>query len=154
LISIFNSLLRLLPANSAERIRTLAKFVEKDYDKTAKLVKLRREYASRLTLVDEAIRAEQSQMSAPDREDMADEWFSRRLDAGLFCLQTIDVVLAWLVAEDDGAGKKIKALLSERDETLAVVKQTIEEQIKGMDVEKEETKDTREMLATLAQFLQ
>lgn len=154
LISIFNSMLRLLPANSAERIRTLAKFVEKDYEKAAKLVKLRREYASRLAIANDAIRTEQSRMSAQEREDMADEWFSRRLDAGLFSLQTIDVVLAWLVAEDGGAKKTIKALLAERDETLAVVKETIEEQIKGMDVEDQDTKDTREMLTTLAQFLQ
>ncbi|KAM0816036.1 putative Beta-catenin-like protein 1 N-terminal domain-containing protein [Seiridium cardinale] len=154
LISIFNSMLRLLPANSAERIRVLAKFVEKDYEKIAKLVQLRREYASRVAAVDETIRAEQSRMNAKDREEMADEWFSRRLDAGLFCLQTIDVVLAWLVAEDGGAGKKIKALLAERDETLAVLKQTVEQQIEGMDVEDQETKDTREMLTTLAEFLQ
>ncbi|KAH8200800.1 hypothetical protein TruAng_005037 [Truncatella angustata] len=154
LVSIFSSMLRSLPADSAERIRTLAKFVEKDYEKTTKLVKLRRDYASRVATVDETIRTEQSRMNAQDREEMADEWFSRRLDAGLFSLQTVDVLLAWLVAEDGGAGRKIKALLAERDETLAVVKQTIEEQIEGMDVEDQETKDTREMLTTLAQFLQ
>ncbi|KAF3010334.1 hypothetical protein E8E14_007856 [Neopestalotiopsis sp. 37M] len=154
LIGIFNSMLRLLPANSPERIRTLAKFVEKDYEKTTKLVKLRQEYASRVGLADEAIRSEQSRLSAEEKEEMADEWFSRRLDAGLFSLQMIDLALAWLIAEDGGARKKVKALLSERDETLAVIKQTLDEQIEGMDVEDQETKDTREMLTTLAEFLQ
>ncbi len=47
LVSIFASMLRLLPANSPERIRTLAKFVEKDYEKTGKLVKLRQSYDSK-----------------------------------------------------------------------------------------------------------
>lgn len=154
LISIFNSLLRLLPADSAERIRTLAKFVERDYEKTAKLVKLRQEYASRVASVDQAIRAEQSQLNAEEKEGMTDEWFSRRLDAGLFSLQTVDVVLAWLVAEDGGAGNKIRTLLAERDETLATIKQTLDEQINGMGAQEEDTKDTREMLTTLAQFLQ
>ncbi|OTA70782.1 DUF1716-domain-containing protein [Hypoxylon sp. EC38] len=154
LIGIFGSMLRLLPADSAERIRTLAKFVEKDYEKTQKLVKLRREYATRLSSVDEAIRAEQSAMNAEEKEEMADEWFSRRLDAGLFCLQTLDVVLAWLVAEDDGAKKIIQKLLADRDETLGVIKETIQEQIDGIDVEDADGKDTKEMLTTLVEFLQ
>ncbi|GAW25305.1 putative nuclear associated protein [Rosellinia necatrix] len=154
LIGIFASMLRLLPADSAERIRLLAKFVEKDYEKTDKLVKLRRECAARVSAADEAIRAQQAQMSAQEREEMADEWFSRRLDAGLFSLQTVDVVLAWLVAEDGGAMKTIQKLLADRDETLNVVKETIVEQIEGIDTEDADGKDTREMLSTLVKFLQ
>ncbi|KAI1350710.1 Catenin-beta-like protein [Xylaria sp. FL0043] len=154
LIGIFAAMLRSLPADSAERIRLLAKFVEKDYEKTGKLVKLRRECAGRLGAVDEAIRAEQAQMSAEEREDMADEWFSRRLDAGLFSLQTLDVVLAWLVAEDGGAKKTIQKLLADRDESLGVIKETIQEQIEGIDTEDTDGKDTREMLLTLIKFLQ
>ncbi|KAI1421175.1 Catenin-beta-like protein [Xylaria sp. FL1777] len=154
LIGIFASMLRLLPADSAERIRMLAKFVERDYEKTEKLVKLRRECAARMNAVDEAIRTEQAQMSAEEREDMADEWFSRRLDAGLFSLQTLDVVLAWLVAEDGGCKKKIQQLLADQDQSLNVVRETIQEQIEGIDTEDTDGKDTREMLSTLVKFLQ
>lgn len=154
LIGMFGSMLRLLPADSAERIRTLAKFVEKDYEKTEKLVKLRREYATRVGKVDDAIRTEQSGMDAEEKEEMADEWLSRRLDAGLFCLQTLDVVLAWLVAEDGGAKKTIKKFLADRDETLSVIKDSIQEQIDGIDTDDAEGKDTRDMLSTLVQFLQ
>ncbi|KAI0474332.1 Catenin-beta-like protein [Xylaria cf. heliscus] len=154
LIGIFASMLRLLPADSAERIRLLAKFVEKDYEKTEKLVKLRRECAARVKAADEAIRAEQAQMTAEEREDAADEWFSRRLDAGLFSLQTLDVVLAWLVAEDGGAKKKVQKLLADRDESLEAIKETIQEQIEGIDTEDADGKDTREMLSTLVKFLQ
>ncbi|KAK7995334.1 Catenin-beta-like protein [Apiospora arundinis] len=156
LIGIFASMLRLLPGNSAERIRTLAKFVEKDYEKTAKLVQLRRQFAARVERADAEIRAEQAQLkTAEEREEYAADWFSRRLDAGLFQLQTTDVVLAWLVAEDDGARKKITALLAERDETLRTIRASIEEQIEGVDeVEDADGKDTKEMLSTLAQFLQ
>jgi beta-catenin-like protein 1 len=154
LIGMSASMLRSLPADSPERIRLLAKFVEKDYEKTEKLVKLRRECAARVSAVDEVIRFEQAQMSAEEREDMADEWFSRRLDAGLFSLQTLDVVLAWLVAEDGGAKKTIQKLLADRDESLSVVKETIQEQIEGIDTEDADAKDTREMLSTLIEFLQ
>ena len=126
LLGIFSSLLRLLPADSAGRIRTLAKFVEKDYEKLGKLVKLRREYAPRVSAIDERIKKEQAYYSAGAHEDMVDEWLSMRLDAGLFCLQTIDVILAWLVAEDEGASKTIQILLADRDESLAEVKATIQ----------------------------
>ncbi|TAQ90850.1 hypothetical protein B7494_g798 [Chlorociboria aeruginascens] len=152
LLGIFSSLLRSLPPNEAGRIRTLAKFVEKDYEKIGRLIVLRREYASRVEIVDRQIREEQKGMGLEEREDMADEWLSRRLDAGLFCLQTVDVVLAWLVAEDAGAEKKIRGLLAERDEDLSAVRLTIQEQLDSMTGETEETL-TKEMLNTLVQFL-
>lgn len=154
LLGIFASMLRLLPADSAERIRTLAKFVEKDYEKTEKLVKLRRDFSTRMAAVDARIDEEKKSLDEEERDAMADEWFSRRLDAGLFCLQTIDVILAWLVAEDDGAKKKIQALLADRDETFAAIRATIQEQIDGIDTETEQGKETKEMLTTLTQFLQ
>lgn len=126
LLGIFASLLRWLPANVAPRIRTLAKFVEKEYEKITKLVAFRRDYAARVEFVDSQIREEQKASSPEEREERADEWLSRRLDAGLFCLQTIDVILAWLVAEDAGAEKKVRELLAERDESLALLKGTIQ----------------------------
>ncbi|PQE25662.1 hypothetical protein CJF30_00000390 [Rutstroemia sp. NJR-2017a BBW] len=164
LLGIFSSLLRLLPANQAPRIRTLAKFVEKDYEKIGKLVKLRREYAARVKVVDEQIREEQKGLGAGEKEEMADEWLSRRLDAGLYCLQTVDVVLAWLVAEDQGVEGRVRKLLGERDEGLEVLRETIREQLDTMgggdgdggeeqgEGESEE-KMVRDMLGTLIQFL-
>jgi beta-catenin-like protein 1 len=172
LLGNFSSLLRSLPANSPGRIRTLAKFVEKDYEKVTKLIKLRRDYAAKVGVVEQEIRKEQAQLDAEEREEMADEWLSRRLDAGLFCLQTIDVILAWLIAEDDGAGERIRDLLADRDESLAVIRVTLQgefflswqlaithrllcvEQLDGMvDIETEEEQITRDMLGTLIQFL-
>ena len=170
LLGIFASLLRLLPANESGRIRTLAKFVEKDYEKTEKLVRLRRDYASRVAVVDEEIRNEQASLDAEEREEMADEWDSRRLDAGLYCLQTIGVILAWLVAEDDGASKKIQRLLADRDESLATINASIQgmlghlhyknmlanflvEQLDTIVGDTEEERATKDMLSTLVQFL-
>lgn len=154
LIAIFASMLRLLPANSAERIRTLAKFVEKDYEKVTILIKLRREYASQIKHAEDRNEAERKDASEEDISELEVEWLSRRLDAGLFTLQSIDVILAWLVAEDGGARRKIKQLLAEQDDTLEVVKATLLDHIQGLDVEEEDGQDLKDMLGTLVEFLQ
>ncbi|KFY15931.1 hypothetical protein V492_01672, partial [Pseudogymnoascus sp. VKM F-4246] len=154
LLGIFASMLRSLPADEGPRIRTLAKFVEGDYGKIARLVGMRREFAGRVGAVEEVIKEEARGMDEEEREDMEGEWLSRRLDAGLFCLQTVDVILAWLVAEDQGAERKIKELLAERDEGLSVLGGTIKEQLDTMgELETDEQRTTNDMLKTLLQFV-
>ncbi|EGU88191.1 hypothetical protein FOPG_06894 [Fusarium oxysporum f. sp. conglutinans race 2 54008] len=153
LVEIFASMLRLLPANSAERIRTLAKFVEKDYEKISKLIKFRRDYVARVSLAEQQNDAEKATTSEDDREAAELEWLSRRIDAGLFTLQTIDTVLAWLVAEDTGAARKIRQILAERDEKVSVIGRTLKEQLDGLDTT-EENQDLRDMLSTLVEFVQ
>lgn len=138
-------MLRFLPADSAQRIRLLAKFMEKDYEKIGRLLRIRQDYVSRVQAVEQGIKEEKAQMSSTEQTDREDEWLSRRLDAGLFSLQvrqgvdiyglesiqmsnqsqTVDVILAWLVAEDEGAKAKIRDLLSDRDETLQDLKKTL-----------------------------
>lgn len=152
LVGVFSWMLRLLPANSAERIRLLAKFVEKDYEKADKLIKLRRDLAARLRLVDEHM-AKETRAYAED-VDREEERFLRRLEAGSFTLQTIDVVLAWLIAEDDGARSKIRTILADRDETFEVIKASLQERLGAIDdKESQEGKDSTEMLTTLMEFL-
>lgn len=137
LIGIFAALLRLLPGESSHRIRTLAKFVEKDFGKLTKLVILRFDYAARVRMADQQIAVEKKQASGEEREEREDEWFSRRMDAGLYCLQTLDVVISWLVAEDAGAKKKVTGLLKDRDEGLLDLKQSLQEQLDGVDAGEE-----------------
>lgn len=151
LVSTFSWMLRLLPGGSGERVRLLAKFVEKDYEKVDKLIQLRRDYAARMRLVDEKL-AKRKPHSHVD--DLAGERFLLKLDDGLFTLQTIDVVLAWLAAEDHGARNKIQASLADRDETLEMIKASLQEQLDNIgDKESKEGKETAEMLATLMEFL-
>lgn len=151
LLGIFSALLRLLPGESASRIRVLGKFVEKDYEKVERLMKLKRDYASKVALVDADIVAEQRGLSTEERVDRADEWFSRRLDAGLYGLRTVDVILSWLVAEDEGAKRKTKQLLAERDESLATLRDSLESQL--ADVGGEEDGTVAEMLSALIDCL-
>lgn len=149
LLGIFLAMLRSLPATSGERIRTLAKFVEKDYGKLARLLRLREGYTTRLGKV------EPNPAFAEEDEDFRRaELLSRRLDAGLLALQTIDLILAWLIAEDDGARTRTVELLGKSGLGLDTIKGTILEQLGDLDAEAEEDKDTREMLSTLAELLQ
>ena len=149
LLGIFSSLLRLLPGESAARIRTLAKFTEKKLEKVTKLLQLRAQYAAKVGAVDNEIKQERSQLGEDEAEERADEWFSRRLDGGLFCLQTIDVILAWLVAEDAGAKQLIV-----KETGVDVIKRSLQEQLDGLSPNaNEEEEDIREMLGTLISFL-
>ena len=154
LLSIFASLLRLLPGDSAPRVRLLGKFVEKDYQKVARLFELRRDYASRVATVDVEIEEERKKADAADLEELSEEWLSRRLDAGLFSLQTIDTILTWLVAEDDGAQSRIKELLADRDEDLSAIRKTLREQLDGItDTSDEMASMLKDILETLVGFL-
>jgi beta-catenin-like protein 1 len=147
-------MLRSLPGESASRIRLLGKFVEKDYEKIDRLLQLRRDYGPKVSRIDQEIRAEKKALSAEDQEDMADEWLSRRMDAGLFSLQSIDTILAWLVAEDDGARAHIRQLLADRDENFSLVKNTLQEQLDSMNASAEgEDGVMKDMLGTLIGFL-
>jgi len=156
LIGISASLLRYTPADSPARIRTLAKFVERNYEKIDRLIELRGEYRTRLARVDAVIEDEkQKQRTSPSPEELAeleDEWLSRRLEAGLYSLQTLDVVLSWLVAEDTGARSKIEALLKANDGT-AVLKRSLQEQLEGIDADTDKAKEGKEMLEALVRCL-
>lgn len=157
ILGMFASLLRLLPGDSAPRIRLLAKFTEKDHEKLRRLLKLRHEYAQRLTLVDHGIEAEKATLGKEENEAMAAEFLSRRLDAGLYSLQTIDVVIAWLIAENSSTRSLVTDLLAEHDETLKNIKTTLSEQLEGIDTMQEENnqdrKDAAEILQTLLDCL-
>jgi beta-catenin-like protein 1 len=150
ILGIFASLLRSLPGNSDARFRLLAKFLEKNYEKITKLVALRRDYASRVATFDAKLADRKRGLSKEERDELELENVATRLSEGLYCLERVDAILAWLVAEDDGAKTAIVKALSERDESLGDVKKTLQAQLNGnMEVERAE----REMLETLIGFL-
>ncbi|KXT01814.1 hypothetical protein AC578_2005 [Pseudocercospora eumusae] len=151
LLGIFSALLRLLPGESAARIRTLAKFTEKKLEKITRLLQLRSDYARRVAAVDKEIKLEQKTLSDDEIDEREAEWFSRRLDGGLFCLQMTDVILAWLVAEDAEVRTKVS---KELEGGLAVIRASLEEQKNGLEGGTTEDEDTGEMLDTLIGFLQ
>ncbi|MCJ1349774.1 hypothetical protein MMC31_008015, partial [Peltigera leucophlebia] len=80
-LGILSSMLRSLPSNSDARIRLLAKFVEKEYEKLSRLVSIRRDFSSKMSTIDSEIALERFNLSQEEQEERADEWFSRKLDA-------------------------------------------------------------------------
>ncbi|KAK1654813.1 Catenin-beta-like protein [Colletotrichum phormii] len=153
LFDVFRSLLRFLPADSAERIRTLAKFVEKDYEKLGRLYECRRRYSSMLDAQQEKIRQERAGMSAEEIELSEGEWFMRRIEEGLYSFWNIDVVFAWLIAEDSGAKRRVQNLLASDGKGLSAIKATLEEYRADLNLDKPEHKDLSDMLTTLMDFL-
>jgi len=154
-IGILASLLRFLPAGSAARIRTLAKFVEKEYEKCNRLIELWQEYTSRLKTVDTGIDQERMASTKEEADVNEEEWMSRRMDAGLFPLQTLNVILAWLVAEDDGARKAIAEIMEKQGRGgLEAIRKSLQEQLDGIEVEvNDEAVSTRDMLNALIRCL-
>ncbi|CAK7216131.1 hypothetical protein SCUCBS95973_002700 [Sporothrix curviconia] len=171
LLAIFYTMLRLLPADSPERIRLLAKFVEKNYEKVDQLMALRSEYAQRIAAVDRALAvpgreptyAIEPDMTEEERQDLADtERLSLRLDAGLYTLQTLDIILAWLIVEDGGAQNKIRSLLAANEGTsngskdasaFAVLRVSLQERRDELDPRTAEGKEVHDMLTALLEFL-
>ncbi|EFQ95268.1 hypothetical protein CFE70_010477 [Pyrenophora teres f. teres 0-1] len=152
ILSIFSSLLRSLPGNSDARFRLLAKFLEKDCSKIHNLVSLRRAYVARLAAFDAKMAERKRGLDKEDQEALELQSVAERLsEGGLYCLERIDAVLAWLVAEDEGAKAAVVAALAERDEGLGDVKKTLQAQLDGvLEVERAE----REVLETLVGFLE
>lgn len=55
-------------------------------------------YTVRTPLFIQELAEEGSEVSSEEE----DAWYLRRLDGGLFTLQTVDYILAWIAMEDDG----------------------------------------------------
>ncbi|KAJ7638860.1 Catenin-beta-like protein [Roridomyces roridus] len=105
ILGILSSLFSNLPSDSPARIRLLAKFVEGTYEKVDKLLEIRDSATMRLKLVEAEIEAEKNALIADGEEigtDEEDTWYLRRVDGGLYTLQTVDYICAWVAMEDDG----------------------------------------------------
>lgn len=105
ILGIFSSLLSNLASDTAPRMRLLAKFVENNYEKVDRLLDIRENAEIRLKAVDKEIDKEKSQMKE-DADEITeveeDRWYLLRLDGGLYTLQTVDYIIAWICMEDDG----------------------------------------------------
>ena len=105
ILGVLSSLFTNLPSDSTPRMRLLAKFVENSYEKVDRLLDIRDGAVTRLAAVDRAIEAEKEEMKEngekPTEVD-EDRWLLRRLDDGLYTLQTVDYILGWVCMEDDG----------------------------------------------------
>ncbi|KAK9473470.1 Catenin-beta-like protein [Dipodascopsis tothii] len=146
-LGVVASLLRHLPDESEERVKVLARFVERGCDNTVRLAEIRDGIVRRLARTDADIADERARFlatqpaadaPAADRRDWDDElegrtteWYITRLDHGLGRLQTVDTIAGWLAAEDDdgslGVRDALVRALRERGAGLADVRDTLDE---------------------------
>lgn len=161
ILGIMSSLFTNLPSDSSDRIRLLAKFVENNYEKVDKLLEMREHASSRLKVVDSEIETEKKALLAestiePENEEL---WYLRRLDGGLFILQTLDYILAWVALEDDGARAHLIKMLERKNLTLRNVRETLQVYHNNIDPDDLDSNNAtglsqREILEHLMTFLQ
>ncbi|KAH9077192.1 DUF1716-domain-containing protein [Lactarius deliciosus] len=127
-LGILSSLFTNIPSDSPARIRLLAKFVESNYEKTDKLLDIRTSAQTRLAIVDRDIDAEKKALLEADEGVGSEEdaWYLRRLDGGLYTLQTVDYILAWIVMEDDGIRTHALQMLNRRNMSFKDVVSTLQ----------------------------
>ncbi|KAI0375631.1 DUF1716-domain-containing protein [Pilatotrama ljubarskyi] len=161
-LGIVSSLLSNLASDSPARIRLLAKFVENNYEKPEKLLEIRDAAQTRLKATDKEIEDEKKRMEAEGEEigpEMEDLWYLRRLDGGLFTLQTVDYILAWIVMEDDGVRAHVQKLLDRKNQSLKDVVRTLQVFLDNVDEDTAEASpdgalSQREILRNLIAFLE
>jgi beta-catenin-like protein 1 len=142
ILGIVSSLFTNLPSDSPARVRVLAKFVEGNYEKVEKLLEIHEGAHARLKATEKEIAQEKLEAEADEDQEVA--WYLRRLDGGLFTLQTVDYIIAWIAMEDDGVSlvprlspytllrqiKKIRAhiiqMLNRRSKSLKDVAKTLQ----------------------------
>ncbi|KTW30168.1 hypothetical protein T552_00645 [Pneumocystis carinii B80] len=159
LLGIFLSLLRLLPIDSTPRIRTLAKFVEKDYEKVLRLMELRKLYKSRVDSANQKMMEELKGLSQDERIEKESGIYFDLIDVGLYSLQVIDLILAWLCIEDVGIKKKVQELLEIEGQDISSIKAVLQEYLNNMQIEDSESDKSNnvmeeiEMVKTLLTLL-
>ncbi|KIK06662.1 hypothetical protein K443DRAFT_88620 [Laccaria amethystina LaAM-08-1] len=124
ILGIISSLFTHLASDSRGRIRLLTKFVEGDYEKVDRLIELRDAAQSRLRMTDLELDAER-QLSENGEATSSDSTYIRRLEGGLFTLQTLDYILAWLIMEDDGIRLHVIRMLSRKNQSVNKIVETL-----------------------------
>jgi len=128
ILGIISSLFSNVASDSQGRIRLLTKFVESNYEKVDKLLEIRDSARTRLKAAKSEIDAEKQELMANDEEissDLEDAWYLRQLDGGLYTLQTVDYILAWIITEDDGIRTHALQMLGRKSQSLEDIVRTL-----------------------------
>ncbi|KAL1921927.1 uncharacterized protein VTP21DRAFT_10569 [Calcarisporiella thermophila] len=140
IMCIIISLLKNLTPGGEARTRLINKFIENNYEKVERLVAIRAGYNARVAVVDREIEREKERLANEGEEldeEQNEEFFLRRLDAGLFTLQMTDLVIAYLCWEDNGIKGQIENLLLEKEQSLDDVREILIEYYENLGDEDE-----------------
>jgi beta-catenin-like protein 1 len=143
-LGIVSSLFSNLPSESTSRIRLLTKFVEADFEKVDRLLEVREHAEGRLAVTENEIAQEKDELTAASEEigpEEEDTWYLRRLDGGMFTLQTVDYILGWICMEDDGVREHVELLLTRKGKSLKDIVRILKEYRENVGDEDEAPKD-------------
>uniref|UniRef100_A0A8C7W9A9 Beta-catenin-like protein 1 N-terminal domain-containing protein n=1 Tax=Oncorhynchus mykiss TaxID=8022 RepID=A0A8C7W9A9_ONCMY len=145
--SIISSCLRNLKAQ--QRTRLLSKFTENDCEKVDRLMELHFKYLEAVQLADKRIEGEKHDMVKRGEildDVMEDEFYLRRLDAGLFVLQ----LLCYIMVEISNSGisqlqQRVHQILNLRGGSVKVVRHIMREYAENIgDGKSEEFKESEQ----------
>ncbi|KAG6902221.1 hypothetical protein C0995_002853 [Termitomyces sp. Mi166 len=126
ILGVISSLFSNIASDSPARLRLLAKFVESSYEKVDKMLEIRDGARTRLSVVEAEISKEEKDTTdEEERSDLEATWYLRRLDGGLFTLQAVDYILAWIIMEDDGIRAHALQMLRRQNQSLKDIVQTL-----------------------------
>ena len=127
--SIISHLLRNTSGSQLQRL--MNKFVEDDHLKVDRLIELHLFYLARVASVDNEIKEERQTLELEDvdvDEEKENEFYMKRLDAGLFTLQRLNYILLSICTAGIGSIlERVKQLLTLKGETLQPVKDIMQE---------------------------
>ena len=90
-------------AGDKERLRLTNKFLESDFEKVDRLLEMHDQYETRVLAADRNFEARRRAAAANDEDDedeyTEDEKYLNRLDKGLYILQLVDLVLAFVCTD-------------------------------------------------------
>lgn len=115
------SLLRNFSQRDVQRLRLIRKFTEDDYEKVDRLLEMKEHYESADKRVQAEIEEQKKELEEDEFEEYADDFYLRRLDAGLFTLQRVCLVIAALSAEDNGIKQRTLMLLKRQGSDISSV---------------------------------
>ncbi|ORE12283.1 DUF1716-domain-containing protein [Rhizopus microsporus] len=122
------SLLRNLAHGDVQRMRVVLKFTEDDYEKVDRLIEMKDQYEKRDNQVREDLENAKKTLSEEDYEEFEADFYIRRLDAGLFTLQRVCLLIAALSEESEGVREKAQMLLKRNGQDMLSVFKIIEEE--------------------------
>ncbi|OBZ88806.1 Beta-catenin-like protein 1, partial [Choanephora cucurbitarum] len=122
------SLLRSLKQSDVQRMRVLLKFTENDYEKVDRLIEMKEQYEQKDYNVKRELTDLKQTLDKEDLEEFEAEEYIRRLDAGLFTLQRVCLLIAALSEEEKGIREKAMMLLKRKAQDMSSVFRIIEEE--------------------------
>ncbi|KAK6185496.1 hypothetical protein SNE40_007717 [Patella caerulea] len=128
-VSVIASLLK--NCQGTQRQRLLNKFTENDHEKVERLLELHLKYLDRVRSCDNEIEQEKlryKKQGLPIDSDLDDEFYLKRLDAGLFTLQLVDYIMLEVCSSGEPSIKqRVMQILNMRGGSVKAIRYIMRE---------------------------